>query len=211
MSLFNNRQYGKTYFELLGAQAVLLSETGQTLEKIFTCFNFFELPAAEEKIKRKSEKTQEISNEVLKMLYDDFLPPLDRDDIYQITSSLAELTKTEEKIFLCLQNLNISEIGAQESKMMKIIKRLSDSALKIIDELVLAEKSKTMKNLLTLAKEERNILEKSLLQAEKELCQNFKSNIYALKWLTVFQKISNLSSEFKTFLVLSETAFLKTF
>ncbi|HHX68508.1 MAG: DUF47 family protein [Miniphocaeibacter sp.] len=152
-------------------------------------FKNFDKSILESKIKEIhaiEHESDEIKHEIMENLVKEFLPPIEREDIMNITHFLDNVTDNLEEVLINLYILNIDSITDRAIELSELIIECVETMYKCIEELHNFKKSKTLLSLIisvNTIEEEGDTL---YLKTMNELYRKNSDPIYIMTWSKIY-------------------------
>lgn len=139
-----------------------------------------------EKMHGLEHEADNSKHEMMNFLLKDFLPPIEREDIINISHRIDNVTDLTEEILINLDIFNVEKIEEDAIKCAELLVKCCNSVKVLLDEFENFKKSKTIKD---------QIIEINRLEGEgdelytecmKKLYLNKKDTINIMIWTTIY-------------------------
>lgn len=133
--IFKSEKTDYDYFEFFEEIAMLIVEVAESL---YANLFDYQLPLLGEKVveMHKIERTADsVKNQMMRYLYQDFLPPIEREDIINMVYALDTVLNNMEDILIHLDMYQVEAITSDMLHLLELIKKASDYALEMMHEL----------------------------------------------------------------------------
>lgn len=183
------------YFDEFAKSAGLAKEAATVLKKYIVNFQSNTSEKEMIKIHEIENKADRNLHELKNFLLKDFLPPIDRDDILEISYAIDDLVDGIDEVIIDINIFNITKT----TEDMKTIITLLEKATGIVYELVVELKNlKKAKEIKERAIEVNKIEEQADRLYEKsirELYKNEKDPVEIIKWSNIYGTVENCFDE----------------
>lgn len=177
------------YFDTFSKGTHFGNEAAVLLQECFTSFQPEKLRENLDKMHKIEHSADELKHDMMKQLMKEFLPPIEREDIVQLSHTIDEVTDCIEDVLLKVYMLNISSLRAEVLDFAKLISHCCETLEKVTGEMANYRKSATLKDMII----EINGLEEEgdrlYTEAMRKLYTEEKDPIAIIAWTTVFDKL----------------------
>jgi uncharacterized protein Yka (UPF0111/DUF47 family) len=150
-----SKKKGNNYFKMLKGLAESTVQAAAALESILTDFRLEALDGNMEKLHGIEHGADEKKHDLIKKLAKEFITPIEREDIMDITDLVDDVTDAIEDVLLKLYMFNIKKIKPEALKFIGIIKKCCNKLLNVFNEFENYKKPKALFGLIV----ELNLLE----------------------------------------------------
>lgn len=151
--------------------------------KKFDKSNIKEIREQMHKLENDADKSK---HEMMNFLLKDFLPPIEREDIINISHRIDNVTDLTEEVLINLDIFNVENIEEDAIKCAELLVKTCDNVKKLLNEFENFKKSNIMKD---------EIIEINRLESEgdelytesmKKLYSNQNNAVDIIKWSTIY-------------------------
>jgi predicted phosphate transport protein (TIGR00153 family) len=174
------------YFDTMKEAAGYATEAAKYLCETLNNFDQKKLPEVRVKMHEIEHKGDTARHAMIKMLSKEFITPIEREDIMQISSAIDDVIDKIEDIIIRIDMYNISEMRPIALEMTETILNCTEALEGAFTEFQNYKKSKTLHSKLI---DINNIEEKSDKLYEKSISELFRSSETALNifaWEQIF-------------------------
>lgn len=179
------------YFDEFAKSANLAKEAATELKRYILDFNSTTSEAEMRKIHEIENKADRNLHALKNYLLKDFLPPIDREDILEISHAIDDLVDGIDEVVIDINIFNIT----RATENMKTLITLLEKATGIVYDLVLELKNiKKIKEIKDKVIEVNRIEEQADRLYEKsirELYRNDKEPVQVIKWTNIYGTVEN--------------------
>lgn len=138
------KEKGNNYFSMLVDMAECSCHAARELERVLTNFSLEQINEDLEKLHAIEHEGDERRHELVGKLVKEFITPIEREDIMDITNQIDEVTDAVEDVLLKIYMFNIQSIQPDAIDFMDIIKQCCEKLLHVFQEFENFKKSKTL-------------------------------------------------------------------
>lgn len=186
------------YFDAL----VSLAENGRKaavlLLEIIENYNYDTLASKAEHIHQLEREGDQIAKSIMAELNDSFITPIDREDIVQLTERLDDVLDDVNGISYLFDNLLITELRPQVTRMVQYIVEACDGVYVVAKEFSKFKNSKTLGKMIEHVNELEAEGDKLYSSAIKDLFGNVTDAIEIIKWKEIFAALEETINDSET-------------
>lgn len=197
------------YFEAFVNLAEYSSRAAKMLDESLRNFDVETLPQKLEELHKIEHGADEEKHEVITMLAKEFITPIEREDIAELTQQLDEVTDAVEDILIKIRIYNIKSIRPEALEFSSIILKCCDALTATMKQLCNFKKSALLKE---------HIIEVNRLESEGDTLFNeamyrlhstSTDPIEVMTWSRVFDRMEMCCDEFEDVADIAEYIILK--
>ncbi len=147
--------------------------------------------------------------EVIKKLVDEFITPIEREDIAMLLSEIDDIVDAIEDVVRLLSMYNVKKIRKEAKEFMPIITESCDVLQKMIGEFKNFHRSKTIKEYFLKINELEEKADIVHYEAIRTLFKESNDPIEIFTWTNIFDALENCCDQFKEVSELVEMIILK--
>lgn len=180
-----------TYFKTFEEFSSLIAEATDFLAANLKNYQLDELENELNEMKKIEVVANEKKQATLDFLYQDFLPPIERADIFELIQALNTLLDTISDILACLDRYQVKTIEPDVFVLMEILKQGSEKTLALTKELIHFKHPEKllvfMKDLNTLVKRGHALHHHAI----KKIIQNKGDAIMVLSYSNIYESFNH--------------------
>ena len=179
------------YFDEFINMSKYAVEISKVLKAFLLAYNYEEAKEKEKKVHEYENNADKTQHKILNYLIKDFVPPIDRDDIINVTRRLDDVIDNIDEVAIDLDILAVESLRENIPNYLELL----EVATNKMNELF--EKFKDMKDYETVKKiavalngvEEQG--DKLFQQSIRELYTNEKDPVQVIRWTTIYNKFED--------------------
>ena len=138
---------GMNYFESFTKGVEYGCKAAQLLHACFAQYDPSQLPRRMEEMHQIEHAGDEMKHEMMECLLKEFLPPIEREDIMELSSTIDDVTDRIEDVLLRLYMFNITQLRPDAKAFTDVIMRLCQALEKMMGEMHNFRKSSLLRDL----------------------------------------------------------------
>lgn len=185
------KKQGNFYFDKLSISAGYSCAAAELLDKILVNFSTDHL---EEKLSEMHsiEHAADIDKHLMmSRLIHEFITPIEREDIIQLSQELDDITDQVEEILRCIYMYNIRSIRPEALEFSKLVIQACTALKKAFDELPNFKKSAELKKHIIEINRIENIGDSMYTQVIRKLYTTLTDSMEILSWVKIFDLFEN--------------------
>ncbi|MDD2959951.1 MAG: DUF47 family protein [Lachnospiraceae bacterium] len=136
------------YFKLAEQQVECCVSASALLEEILCNYSAAELCAQRKKMHEIEHKADEIQHDILSRLSDEFITPIDQEDILRLAQILDDVTDALDEVVLECHMFHIAKIPADAPELSRIVNHCVKALYQAVKEFKNFKKPKALHSLL---------------------------------------------------------------
>lgn len=180
---------GMNYFESFTKGVEFGCQAAELMGVCFDSFHPEQLPERIEEMHRIEHAADEMKHEMMGCLLREFLPPIEREDIMEMSNTIDDVTDSIEDVLLRLHMFNITRLRDDVKGFADVILRLCQALKKMTGEMHNFRKSTLLKELII----EINHLEEEgdrlYTQTMRRLYMEEKDPIAVIAWTEIYDRL----------------------
>ncbi|MSA03630.1 DUF47 family protein [Lactonifactor sp. BIOML-A3] len=174
------------YFNMFIENVTYACKAAALLQKCFDNFNPEHLPRQMEAMHQIEHTADLAKHTMMKHLHREFLPPIDREDIMELSETIDDVTDCIEDVMLRLYMFHITSLREDAASFADLILSCCEAMLDMMEEFSVFHKSKVIGSKII----EINRLEENgdrlYMEAMHRLYINPTSSIEAFTWTSLY-------------------------
>lgn len=186
------------YFDEFIKVTEYIKESTDILEDLMEDYSVDKLQDAKKRIHEYENKSDETMHDIRKYLISDFLPPISRDSIGELTHKLDDIEDEVDEIVKNFYILNIEEINKDIfTEYVKLLDEASEQLTEMFTNLKnLKNMPVILRDILKLYKLEKKA-DKFYEKCMSELFRNEKDPVNIIKWRIIYNCFESLFDEYE--------------
>lgn len=132
------------YFEAFKKISAIAIEISDALCTLISNYEKDKLPEEIAKIRALEQKADSLKHEMMEVLFRDFLPPIERDDIIAVSNAMDDIIDNIDEVGLCLDIYQLNTPTEEMIEMANTVCDIVKAQDKVIGELKKFKKSKKL-------------------------------------------------------------------
>lgn len=179
------------YFEYFITSAKAIKQSAEYLEIVLKRFNANNLPDYIATLHKQKVSADLRLSELLAQLSHEFIPPLQREDIYSLARTLNSVHSLIEEVVLNIYMFGISPVSQNAVNISQIITQMSEVLVYLAEELKIFKKSNKIKNYIFRINTLKNKGNKIYVTAVKNIFSQHLTDNQRFSWAITFKSIKN--------------------
>jgi len=179
------------YFDEFAKSANLAREAATELKKYILDFNSTTSEAEMKKIHEIENKADRNLHELKNYLLKDFLPPIDREDILEISYSIDDLVDGIDEVVIDINIFNITKVTQEIKTLITLLEKATGIVYELVIEFKNFKKVQEIKDKVIevnrIEEQADRLYEKSI----RDLYRNDKEPVQVIKWTNIYGTIEN--------------------
>lgn len=191
------RQKDYDYFSSMARLADTAYAAAEENHALFRQYDPAVLPDKLKVITALESEGDDLKHEIMLNLARDFLPPLEVEDIIQLSELMDDVIDTLEDIALTLYSFNIVSIRKDVMEIVEIIYKCSASLKALLQEFKNYKKSSRLKELVIEINGYENEADKLYLYAMKKLLTEETDAVEIIRWQRMYDCLETCCDSFE--------------
>ncbi len=174
------------YYDTFGKCISYACEAAELLQSCVEKYDAANLKVQAEKMHRIEHTADGVKHEMMERLMKEFLPPIEREDIVELSHAIDDVVDSAEDILQAMYMYNITDLRAEVKEFASVITRSCKAMQEMGAELHNFRKSALLKEKIV----EINALEEEAdrlyTEAIRRLYAEEKDAVYILSWTTMY-------------------------
>lgn len=209
LKLFKSKKTDYNYYSAFEEIASLIVHAAEKLQSDLSDYSLSSLENKTNEMHEIERLADDKKEAMMRFLYQDFLPPIEREDIIQMVYALDNILNNIEDI---LRQVDMYQIKSVESSMNELLALIQQASLHVVDLMKELKHFKSPKNIHALSKAIIFIEQEAdaiYYQAVKQLHTNLEDNNYAYRYSTVYDVFEICFDSFEHLVNVVEAIVLK--
>ena len=203
------RKKENNYFDML-IQAVTYScQAADMLKENFISFDPEQLPACMEALHHIEHTADLAKHDLMEKLLKEFITPIDREDIMELSSALDDVTDSLEDILLRLYMFRITSLREDAVSFVSIICDCCCALKKLMVEFPEFRKSKAIKDMIIEINHLEENGDKLYTEAMRRLYSESGDAVEILSWTAIYDRLEKCCDKCEDVADVVETVILK--
>lgn len=177
------------YFDTFAKGIFYANDAAALLQSCFEDYNASEMKQQIEKMHRIEHAADEVKHEMMQRLVKEFLPPIEREDIVELSHTIDDVTDAIEDVLMGMYIFNIGKLRSDVKAIVELISRCCSALKDMAVELHNFRKSNVLREKII----EINRLEEEgdrlYTEAMRRLYTEEKDAIAILAWTTLYDRM----------------------
>ncbi len=174
------------YFNNLIDCATYSSNAAKLLKEIMSDFNLSELESYMTKMHEIEHTADLKKHEMTEALIKAFITPVDREDLFQLSRNLDELTDKVEDVLVRIYMNHIDNINPHALQMVDIVDKCCDEVLSLMHDLMDFKRSKTLKEHIIAINNLEEQSDHLYMTSMRNLREETDNALYVMAWSDVY-------------------------
>ncbi len=175
------------YFESLVNMSLYALEEAKLLKNIFNDFQPDELETQRARMHELEHKCDMEKHEMTTALVKEFLPPIDRDDLFRLSHVTDNLTDSVESVVAFLYMADIRTLRADAGEFADLIIECCENAVRLLKEFRNFKKSDKLEGLVIKLNDLEEQGDKLYAEAGRRLSREAKTTREVIEWRDVYR------------------------
>ena len=177
------------YFDAFMRIARYAHEEAMCLQSIFDDFDVDGIQEKLQQMHALENAADLVNHEVYTHLVDEFITPIERDDIINLTQELDECVDAVEDILQRVYMFNVREIIPQAKRMLDLIAKSTDALLTALQEFPGFKKSTTIRDHLIKVNDYEEEADRLYIGTLHEIYSTWTDPVAIITWTKVFDRM----------------------
>ena len=197
------------YFEIFSKMVKASCEAAQYLNDSLHNFDPETLPQRMKEIHEIEHKSDELKHDMMSKLAQEFVTPIDREDIILIASELDEVTDTIEDVLICLYSYGMKEVRPECLVFCNIIIRCCEALKTAVGEMHNFKKTNTLSECVINVNSMEEEGDAYYIKSVRALYTTEKDPIQVIAWSKIFDRLEECCDSCEHVANLLESVVLK--
>lgn len=163
------------------------------LDDLLTNYNSKRLHEALESIHQLRGKGNSEAYEIRKRLGEDFITPIEREDIFLLIHKMNRITNSIEDIILHIYMYNVRYIKSDTIKFSKLILKSCDELIEVFEKFKQFNKANTIDRNIVAINDIGEETKKLYTELVRKLHMTSQNSIEIITWMTIYDKFKKTS------------------
>ncbi len=179
------------YFECLVNMSVYALEEAKLLKGILADFNPDELEEQRLRIHELEHRCDMEKHDMTTALVREFLPPIDREDLFRLSHVTDNLTDSVESVVAFLYMADIKKLRPDACEFADLIIECCENTVKLLGEFKNFKKSEKLKELIIVLNDLEERGDKLYTEAVRRLSREAETTREVIEWRDVYRNFEN--------------------
>ena len=180
---------GMNYFESFTEGVAFGCQAAALLRTCFEHYDPEQLPQRMEEMHRIEHSADERKHEMMACLHKEFLPPIEREDIMEMASTIDDVTDNIEDVLLRLYMFNITQLRPDVMDFADVIQRLCDTLKRMTGEMHNFRKSALLRELVIEVKHMEEEGDRLYTETMRRLYSEGADPVTVVSWTTLYNQL----------------------
>ena len=180
---------GMDYFESFTAGVEYGCRAAALLRDCFDHYDPAQLPRRMAEMHQVEHSADEKKHEMMACLHKEFLPPIEREDIMEMSSTIDTVTDSIEDVLLRLYMFNINTLRPDVLDFADVIQRLCDDLKKMMGEMRNFRKSSLLRELVIEINHMEEEGDRLYTECMRRLYTEETDPVTVVAWTTLYNKL----------------------
>lgn len=183
------RKKDNNYYDMFVENVEYACNAAKMLQKVFENYDVKELPQHIEAMHAIEHGADVAKHTMMEKLLKEFITPIDREDIMDLSSTIDDVTDSIEDVLLRLYMFNIVTLRPEVTAFTKVIVDCCTALKSMLEEFSNFRKSKTIHAKIVEINHLEEVGDKLYAEATRALYLNGSSTPEVLAWTTLFDRL----------------------
>ncbi|HCO62478.1 MAG TPA: DUF47 domain-containing protein [Clostridiales bacterium] len=180
---------GTDYFGMFDRCVSYANQAALLLENSFMQFNPEQLQEKMAEMHTIEHTADKVRHEMMECLAKEFLPPIDREDIVELSNAMDQVTDSIEDVLLRVYMFNIRTLRPDVQEFVTIIRRCCQTLQGITQELPHFRKSQKLRGLLVDMNDLEGEGDRLYTQVMRRLYDEEKDPVSVFAWTALYDRM----------------------
>ncbi len=184
----NSKKKSFDYFDTLTTMTGFALKEAALLKGILENFSDSAIEEGRTKIHELEHQCDIVKHELTTALIKDFLPPVDREDLFQLSHRVDNLTDSVENIIVFFYMANITKLREDTDKFTSLIIECCEATVELMKEFRNFKKSDTIKGLIVKLNDIEEVADKLYMESVRRLSKDENADTReVVEWRDVYK------------------------
>lgn len=179
------------YFDSFINSANYAYEEMRIIRDFFQSFNVEEANEIENRVHALENEADKVLHNLLNFLVKDFIPPIDREDIINLSHQLDDVVDYVDEIAIDINIYNIEYLRPDVNQYMNLLEKGVEALLELTKKMKNAKSREDIKDYIVLINKLEDDGDKLFQDSMKELYKNEKDAIEVNKWTILYSRLED--------------------
>ena len=179
------------YFESLVNMSVYALEEANLLKSIFVDFKPEELEEQRSRMHDLEHRCDMEKHDLTTALVKEFLPPVDRDDLFRLSHVTDNLTDSVESVVAFLYMADIKSLRADAVAFAELIIECCENAVRLLKEFRNFKKSEKLKDIVITLNDLEEKGDRLYAEAVRRLSREAQTTREVIEWRDIYRNFEN--------------------
>lgn len=180
-----------SYFDSFINSANYAYEEMRIIRDFFQSFNVEEANEIETRVHALENEADKVLHNLLNFLVKDFIPPIDREDIINLSHQLDDVVDFVDEIAIDINIYNIEYLRPDVNQYMNLLEKGVEALLELTKKMKTAKSREDIKDYIVLINKLEDDGDKLFQDSMKELYKNEKDAIEVNKWTILYSRLED--------------------
>ncbi|MBQ3495607.1 MAG: DUF47 family protein [Clostridia bacterium] len=186
-----NKKKGYDYFSTLVKMSQLALEEARLLKQIVENYDPDKLDENRQKMHAIEHDCDTLKHELSTELVKDFLPPIDREDLFLLAHVTDDLTDSVESVVVFFYMANLKAMRPDTVELCDLVVKCCESVVEMLEEFKNFKKSTLLKGLVVKLNDLEEHGDRLYIQAVRKLSTEDISTRDVIEWRDVYRNFEN--------------------
>ena len=186
-----NKKKGYDYFSTLVKMSQLALEEARLLKQIVENYDPDKLDENRQKMHAIEHDCDTLKHELSTELVKDFLPPIDREDLFLLAHVTDDLTDSVESVVVFFYMANLKAMRPDTVELCELVVKCCESVVEMLEEFKNFKKSTLLKGLVVKLNDLEEHGDRLYIQAVRKLSTEDISTRDVIEWRDVYRNFEN--------------------
>ncbi len=186
-----NKKKGYDYFSTLVKMSQLALEEARLLKQIVENYDPDKLDENRQKMHAIEHDCDTLKHELSTELVKDFLPPIDREDLFLLAHVTDDLTDSVESVVVFFYMANLKAMRPDTVELCDLVVKCCESVVEMLEEFKNFKKSTLLKGLIVKLNDLEEHGDRLYIQAVRKLSTEDISTRDVIEWRDVYRNFEN--------------------
>ncbi len=179
------------YFDEFIKMANNAVEISKLLKAFMLAYNYEEAKDKEKKVHEHENSSDKIQHNILNYLIKDFVPPIDRDDIINVTRRLDDVIDNIDEVAIDLDILAVETLREDVPKYLELLEVATNKMYELFTKFKDMKDYETVKKLVVAMNGVEEQGDKLYQHSLRDLYTNEKNPIDVIRWTTIYNRFED--------------------
>ena len=186
-----NKKKGYDYFSTLVKMSQFALEEARLLKQIVENYDPDKLDENRQKMHAIEHDCDTLKHELSTELVKDFLPPIDREDLFLLAHVTDDLTDSVESVVVFFYMANLKAMRPDTVELCELVVKCCESVVEMLEEFKNFKKSTLLKGLVVKLNDLEEHGDRLYIQAVRKLSTEDISTRDVIEWRDVYRNFEN--------------------
>ena len=177
------------YFDTFVKGLYFANDAAALLKNCFENFDASKVKTQLEELHKIEHSADGVKHEMMERLMKEFLPPIEREDIVELSHTIDDVTDSIEDVWLGIYMYNITVCRPEVKEFTDLISQLCEALKEIAQEMHNFRKSTSLKGKIVEVNRLEEEGDRLYTEAMRRLYTEEKDAVAILAWTTIFDRL----------------------